>query len=195
MVRRWFRTWSCAGYAGSLAAEGHCSCQHNIWKTVCQTVLRRSGRSLCPEFGFSSTCILLNLNSVFHEFYLNSDFQVFYWNLVFQVFYQIQIWIFNNFIVEYMLFDQEQTCAEYWGLGQSARPHPQDDSDYSLKCFCFHRNEMNVELIGNLLKKLELLKQWPYGDLAQLGDQGITLSGGQRARIALARALYQVNGI
>jgi ABC-type protease/lipase transport system fused ATPase/permease subunit len=32
----------------------------------------------------------------------------------------------------------------------------------------------------------------PGGDLYEIADQGMTLSGGQRARIALARALYQV---
>lgn len=33
---------------------------------------------------------------------------------------------------------------------------------------------------------------WPHGDLTHIGDRGTTLSGGQRARLALARAVYQV---
>ena len=30
----------------------------------------------------------------------------------------------------------------------------------------------------------------PYGDMTLIGDRGTRLSGGQRARISLARALY-----
>ena len=39
-----------------------------------------------------------------------------------------------------------------------------------------------------LEKDLELFKE--YGDETMIGDRGITLSGGQKARIALARAVY-----
>ena len=34
------------------------------------------------------------------------------------------------------------------------------------------------------------LRQFPKGDLANIGQRGVSLSGGQRARICLARALY-----
>ncbi|KAJ2123887.1 Multidrug resistance-associated protein 1 [Coemansia sp. RSA 720] len=34
------------------------------------------------------------------------------------------------------------------------------------------------------------IAQWPDGDLTVIGDRGINISGGQRARLALARTLY-----
>ena len=35
------------------------------------------------------------------------------------------------------------------------------------------------------------LKVLPGGDMTQIGEKGINLSGGQKARIALCRALYR----
>jgi len=43
-----------------------------------------------------------------------------------------------------------------------------------------------------LLKDLESL---PHGDKSLVGEKGITLSGGQKARISLARALYADSNI
>jgi len=34
------------------------------------------------------------------------------------------------------------------------------------------------------------LKQWPAGDLTQIGERGVTMSGGQKQRVSVARAVY-----
>ena len=39
---------------------------------------------------------------------------------------------------------------------------------------------------------LENIKRFPRGDLTFVGERGTVLSGGQRARISLARAVYTI---
>lgn len=44
-----------------------------------------------------------------------------------------------------------------------------------------------------MIEKCQLLKDFecfPGGDLTELGERGVNLSGGQKARISLARAVY-----
>ncbi|XP_055879588.1 ATP-binding cassette sub-family C member 10-like [Biomphalaria glabrata] len=55
------------------------------------------------------------------------------------------------------------------------------------RCYDSRRYELVLEACA-LIEDLKIL---PAGDMTEIGENGLTLSGGQKARVALARAVYQ----
>ena len=45
--------------------------------------------------------------------------------------------------------------------------------------------------VANVCALTKDFRQFPQGDMTMVGDRGVSLSGGQRARINLARAVYR----
>ncbi|CAF5026124.1 unnamed protein product, partial [Rotaria sp. Silwood1] len=75
---------------------------------------------------------------------------------------------------------------EPWIFSGTIRENILFGLDYDVKKFyrCIHATALNIDL-----------ENLPYGDSTIVGDNGIILSGGQKARLSLARALYRDDDI
>ncbi|XP_054720748.1 ATP-binding cassette sub-family C member 10-like [Uloborus diversus] len=78
------------------------------------------------------------------------------------------------------------------GIGYvSQEPWIQQKSVKDNILFGKNMNTMRYRKVLEVCALLDDLETFPYGDNTIVGDKGTTLSGGQKARIALARAVYQ----
>ena len=56
--------------------------------------------------------------------------------------------------------------------------------------FCKSYDEAKYNRVVRACQLIADLRSWPAGDLTMIGEKGVNLSGGQKARVSLARALY-----
>lgn len=78
-------------------------------------------------------------------------------------------------------FEQSINSQQAWSFAGTVRENVLFGSSYD------EAKYQKVLHVCALEKDLEL---FPFGDKTVIGDRGVSLSGGQKARINLARALY-----
>ena len=55
---------------------------------------------------------------------------------------------------------------------------------------CLASGTMCLERLTHVIPSLQDIEQLPYGDFMLVGERDVSLSGGQKARVNLARAVY-----
>ena len=100
-------------------------------------------------------------------------------------------------------------------MGRDSTERPEREPAAAGLPICANRRKSKTRLLGcrdNILFGKELfperyqavlkacaleadVQQMAQGDATLIGDRGVTLSGGQRARLSLARAIYQVHSL
>lgn len=87
---------------------------------------------------------------------------------------------------EVNIYDSSLLCGPNWVQSCSIRDNVTFGSDYNAELY---KKVMDVCCLQ------EDMNQLPAGDMTEVGERGITLSGGQKARLNLARAIYKQKSI
>lgn len=86
-------------------------------------------------------------------------------------------WIQNTTLMENILFGKPFDSERYYSVLDA--------------CALIDDIKVCLRFVSLIYLKFAIIQTFSEGDLTVIGDRGMTLSGGQKARICLARAMYQ----
>lgn len=95
-----------------------------------------------------------------------------------------------NALAGFMKMTNNGTLQVYLDLLLCSHPWIQNTTVRENILFGKHMDKVKYDTILRACCLVEDMRELPFGDQTEIGERGITLSGGQKARINLARAVY-----